>query len=121
MRLIGAPWTVTNSQFTIHIKAQNSLDMAEVRGAQLSGDPIDDNILFRMSISIYDESRSLMVQVGKVKCPEQHAALVAAIKAHGQAGRLNPIGHKVYLYARRVGRALCITVSGRLPGQQQPW
>jgi hypothetical protein len=103
------------------VKVQNGFDVS-MDPFEMIRRANDDSVMFTRPIAIYDQPKSFWVTVGKAKCPDQHAALVGAIKAFGRmGGKMHPLGRKVYLYARRVGGTLNVTVCKRVPGQDQPW
>ena len=100
------------------VKAQNAFKPAL---GLLPPHMVSDAVMFAGDVCIYDQAKSLVIHVDPAKCPEQHAALVRALKQSGRPGALNPCGRKVYLYARRVGPAISVVVEGRLPPQEQRW
>ncbi len=76
------------------------------------------------SIAVYDEPKAFWLVVDKGKSPGQHASLLKALLEFGrmpEGAPSHPLGRKVYLYARRVGGMLHVTVTGRVPDQQQRW
>ena len=104
------------------VKVQNSFDPRQTMfKGHVGGAHEDDSSMFSSDISIYDEPKSFWIHVGKSKCSLEHAALVRSLKVSGHPGAMNPMGRKVYLYARRVAGVLRVTVSGRIPSQQQRW
>lgn len=54
------------------------------------------------------------------RCPQQYAALVRLLKAHGAGGMVNPYGRKVYVTCKRQGKDVRVVLD-RLPSQQQRW
>lgn len=102
------------------VKVQNGFDpswspsaMAGSRNSNM------DKYMFARPFAIYDQARSFWVSVGKSKSPDQFVSLSRVIKdiGHGQ----HPLGKRAFLFAKRVGGTLHLTISKKLPSQQQSW